>query len=118
MELAIDKDIDINIEFNRKDMDTPGVLRLSHCCHLGAAFLSETPIDEYSEMDFQIKLNASGQNGSEIHCKGVVVASAFEDEQEMYKIYLLYTNIDIQSQKKLKIFAEGNKLTCPHCRSF
>lgn len=116
MTLATNKNIDI--ELRLEGADAHNTLRLSHCCHLGATFFSEEPMEEYREMAFLITVQPSDKQDTTIRCNGVVVASEFEDEPAMYKISLLYTNIDVHSQKRLKLFAEGNKLTCPHCQSF
>ena len=117
MKLIDDKqDIDIKLEL--EGIPASNMLQLSHCCHLGATFFSDAPVEEYSEMQFLITVQPSEEDNATIRCKGVVVASDFEDEQKMYKISLLYTDIDVDSQKQLKFFAEGNNLTCPHCQSF
>ena len=85
------------------------------CCHIGMVFFSENPIEDYSQMEFNLSFLEESESDLPLNCKGVVVDSSYEEERGMYKTFFLYTDIDSRTKDRLKAISKEKELRCPFC---
>lgn len=91
---------------------------LFQCCHIGMVFYSPEPIENYKQINFNLSIIADSDEDIPLNCKGVVVDSDYEEEKDMYKTFLLYTDIDGGTKERLKKISEERELKCPFCLKF
>jgi hypothetical protein len=88
--------------------------QLFQCCHIGMVFYTPEQIEDYRQMQFELSLN--GDSDGPVNCKGVVVDSLYVEEREMYKTFLLYTDIDDSTRSRLRKISSEKELRCPFCQ--
>ena len=86
--------------------------QLFQCCHIGMVFYTPEQIEDYRQMQFQLSLNGDGL----LNCTGVVVDSLYVEEREMFKTFLLYTDIDDSTRERLRKISSEKELRCPFCQ--
>lgn len=96
----------------------PGHTEFFQCCHLGLVFFSAKPVELYKQMKFNLSLAAQEAGKVNVDCTGVVVESKFEEDLGMYKTFFIYTDIDKQTQERLKYISREKALVCPYCMNF
>ena len=109
---------DQNISVMVEGAELPARAHFFQCCHLGLIFYSTTPVPLYKKMKFNLTMEDESGKNAPVDCVGVVVDSNYDDYYEMYKTFFIYTDIDVETQERLKYLARDNELVCPYCMNY
>ncbi|MBM4155772.1 MAG: hypothetical protein FJ221_12205 [Lentisphaerae bacterium] len=88
------------------------------CCPLGVQFYSQREIEPYKIMEMDLQFPGEDSQALATRCCGVVVQSAFVKARDMYRVWLMFTDLPTDVQKRLKCVSKKAGTQCPHCENY
>jgi hypothetical protein len=87
-------------------------------CPLGIQFYSPSEVPEYVVLDLEIAVSDHDGSVLDLSCTGVVVLSRYESEYGLYRIWVMYVDLDDEKRNILTCTCKEKNLLCPHCMNF
>jgi hypothetical protein len=88
------------------------------CCPLGLQFYAKKELPDYRVLHLKVEENDGADRPFMIDCNGVVVHSQFESERNMYRIWVVFMDVEQETRDRLHCIARENDTLCPHCMNF
>lgn len=88
------------------------------CCPLGVQFYSPHEIEPYKIMELDLQFPGEGTEALTARCCGVIVQSAFDRAKDMYRVWMMFTDLPPDVQQRLKCVSKKAGTQCPHCENY
>ncbi len=88
------------------------------CCPLGIQLYTHKPVDEFQVLDLRFDVNDSDNNPIEINCSGVVVRCTLDEKQDLYRLWVKFLNLPVETHSKLLEITRDEAHLCPFCENF
>ncbi len=87
-------------------------------CPLGMQFYTCNDVAQYRVLNLEIDIPGPNGSSEKLACTGVVVLSRFDDDYSMYRVWLIYIDLDDDVRNMLTCTSKENNLLCPHCMNY
>ncbi len=87
-------------------------------CPLGMQFYSSEEVPEYVLLDLKITVLDAERGTVDLACTGAVVLSRFEPDCGLYRVWVVYVDLDDEKRDILTCTCKEKNLLCPHCMNF
>ncbi len=88
------------------------------CCPLGVQYYSTSPMEEFSTLEMDIQVPDEKGTTEKITCHGAVVHCERPDEESLYRIWVLFVDLDKDVRSRLECVSSEKALRCEHCMNF
>lgn len=87
-------------------------------CPLGMQFYSREAVPEYVLLDLKITVLDADGTSTDLACTGAVVLSRYDPGCDLYRIWVVYVDLDDEKRNVLSCTCKEKNLLCPHCMNF
>ncbi len=87
------------------------------CCPLGVQFYSKQKLAPYRILDVQLAF-PDENGGQPVHCSGVVVHCRKVHAEELYRVWVMFSDLSKELRSKLACVSNKAQVKCPHCENF
>lgn len=115
-----------------EDMETPANVVVSsetggdpvfqpetfRCCPLGIQFYSREKLTPYRMLEVSLKFPSESAGGEAVKCSGVVVHCRKTLSSDLYRVWVMFSDLSQDIRDKLKCMSHDAQVKCPHCENF
>ncbi len=87
-------------------------------CPLGVQFCMPDPLSECDVLEFRVNVPGDDGASSEITCTGFVVNCCKDPDSDMYRIWVKFLDLPLQTCAHLQRISRENNFLCPYCENF
>ena len=88
------------------------------CCPLGVQYYSKEPVEEFATLEMDIEVPTESGELETIPCHGAVVHCEQTDNSGMYRVWVLFVDLDKDVRDRLECMSSEKGLRCVHCMNF
>jgi hypothetical protein len=93
--------------------------RTFRCCPLGVQFYCQREISCDQILEITLRTPSGNPIPEEIICSGIVVQCCqCNPNEDLYRVWVYFTDIPERVRDQLHCLAKGSKLLCPFCENF
>ncbi len=88
-------------------------------CPLGIQFYVREPLQQYEVLECRVNITGGDSDASNnVICTGLVVNCCLDPETELYRVWVKFIDLPLQSCAHIQRLSRENQLLCSFCENF